>query len=761
MTASILILSAASCISIAADGGFGGGSGSLEDPFLIEDADDFKAIQKNLSAHYKLVNDIDLSGSGLRPIGDQSRPFKGSLTGGSDENGLYEISNFEYSSISGPTGLFGWADNARFSNLVLRNFIIEAKDHERGSFLASTINNSTEVVDCTVIDSKLTGWIRLGLVGYANNSMILDCLSEHIQIEGTREIGGILGEGRNTKIINCHSDGILVGKQEVGGVVGYLRGTSSSIDGSSSSCTIKVISEPVTSPAEPRYIGGLAGCVNSTSVTNSFAEGDIEGGSIDGIFNYTGGLVGFSSSGNFKDCYATGDVSVNGSHIGGLIGGSGNSTFLDCSAEGAVKGMGYVGGLLGSSYNDTISECSAKGTVEGMNRIGGLLGSSIQGTISQSSANGTVKGTGDYAGGLIGHSFLDHAISQCSVLEGANVEGVDNVGGLAGTADGPGSSVDDSYKIEGCSVASTVVVKGKDNIGGLVGEIRDVSVTKCDVKGSVEGINSVGGIAGHCSDWVSISECFVSGTTEVTGSSNVGGVAGYCSQSSISGCSVTGDTKVTGSFGVGGLAGYLAAGEITDSYVAGNSIVTGSSNVGGLVGGLVASNLSRSFMAGDVSGNNYVGGLAGLMNIGGYIVSDCYVTGDVLGTGSSIGGLVGDLYAGEIKNSLALNEFVTGSSDVGRIYGSNAGGTLSDTCAWINMSDGSDHFKDGETNVTSADVWRKYPSSGWETSGFGGEWELNTYGDFLLPVHAWTDKNVAANATHLIPKYFIIYNGNG
>ncbi|MDR2944041.1 MAG: InlB B-repeat-containing protein, partial [Methanosarcinales archaeon] len=142
-------------------------------------------------------------------------------------------------------------------------------------------------------------------------------------------------------------------------------------------------------------------------------------------------------------------------------------------------------------------------------------------------------------------------------------------------------------------------------------------------------------------------------------------------------------------------------------------------------------------------------------------VSDCYVTGDVLGTGSSVGGLVGDFYKGEIKNSLALNEFVKGSTDVGRIYGLKTDGTLSDTCAWINMSDGSGHFKDGETNVTSVKVWRKYPSSGWATSGFGGDWELNTYGDFLLPVHAWTDKNVAADAAHLIPKYSITYDGNG
>ena len=41
-----------------AQGFFAGGNGTKENPFLIEDADDLNAIRNNLSAHYKMINDI-------------------------------------------------------------------------------------------------------------------------------------------------------------------------------------------------------------------------------------------------------------------------------------------------------------------------------------------------------------------------------------------------------------------------------------------------------------------------------------------------------------------------------------------------------------------------------------------------------------------------------------------------------------------------------------------------------------------------------
>lgn len=40
---------------------FAGGSGTREDPYLIETADQLNAIRYGLDRHYKLIADIDLS----------------------------------------------------------------------------------------------------------------------------------------------------------------------------------------------------------------------------------------------------------------------------------------------------------------------------------------------------------------------------------------------------------------------------------------------------------------------------------------------------------------------------------------------------------------------------------------------------------------------------------------------------------------------------------------------------------------------------
>jgi len=79
------------------DGNFGGGTGSVSDPFIIEDVWDLQEMNKNLSANYTLSNDIDASetatwndGAGFLPIGERyyhmdgwsEKPFTGSLDGG-------------------------------------------------------------------------------------------------------------------------------------------------------------------------------------------------------------------------------------------------------------------------------------------------------------------------------------------------------------------------------------------------------------------------------------------------------------------------------------------------------------------------------------------------------------------------------------------------------------------------------------------------------------------------------------------------------
>lgn len=102
---------------------YGGGSGTVEDPYRIYDANQMNAIGANSgdwNKHFILMADIDLSaftGTEFNVIGTSRNPFTGTFDGHG-----FEISNFTYVSTgSNWTGLFGHiiGQNAQVKNLGL------------------------------------------------------------------------------------------------------------------------------------------------------------------------------------------------------------------------------------------------------------------------------------------------------------------------------------------------------------------------------------------------------------------------------------------------------------------------------------------------------------------------------------------------------------------------------------------------------------------------------------------------------------------
>ena len=122
---------------------------------------------------------------------------------------------------------------------------------------------------------------------------------------------------------------------------------------------------------------------------------------------------------------------------------------------------------------------------------------------------------------------------------------------------------------------------------------------------------------------------------------------------------------ISGITDVGGLAGRVYNGSITNSYATGS--VTGNNYVGGLAGGARGS-ITNSYATGSVTGNNYVGGLVGGIDDGGSITNS-YATGSVTGD-AYVGGLAGHVYAGSITNSYATGS-VTGNAFVGGLVGAD------------------------------------------------------------------------------------------
>ena len=150
------------------------------------------------------------------------------------------------------------------------------------------------------------------------------------------------------------------------------------------------------------------------------------------------------------------------------------------------------------------------------------------------------------------------------------------------------------------------------------------------------------------------------------GFSRVGGVCGYNS-STITNCYnkgvVDGTADAAGSFG--GVCG-CNLGILTNCYNTG--IVKGQSFVGG-VSGDNNKTITNCYNTGIVSGQSYVGGVNGY-NINGTIIN-CNTTGEVNGTGSHVGGVIGmNLSNGTITNCYYDSTVYTGAA-----IGTNSGTT--------------------------------------------------------------------------------------
>jgi len=184
--------------------------------------------------------------------------------------------------------------------------------------------------------------------------------------------------------------------------------------------------------------------------------------------------------------------------------------------------------------------------------------------------------------------------------------------------------------------------------GGLVGRsLGATSITDCDVTGTINGYQGIGGLLG-CNDdggMVTILRCW----TNVAISTNTYGVNG-------------------------GLVGTTKGGAITKSFALGSvSFSAGTpSAMGGLVGMLRDTSITDSYARGNVSGNQNVGGLVGYMDLSS-VVLRCYSTGLVNATlPATAGGLVGV----------------------------NSGATVTDSYYDMNTSNQSDSLSKGQPLIT-------------------------------------------------------------
>ena len=347
---------------------FAGGSGSAEDPWKIATAEQLDRIRDDLTAHYILIDDIDLSGyENWMPIGTfQPR---------SDAPEDAEVPHPDYAF----TGTFDGAGHT-ISNLTI------SCEAPMGAGLfgcaSGTESNAASIGHFTLKDVNVSGFY---LVGGAVGLQFMNCPVSDIHLEGDNKltgmqgIGGIVGIGFDL-ISDCSATADVIVSGDDGACAGVIAGgtTMSSIK------NCQVTGGSITAEGNAAWgFGALCGAPwGAAEITDCKVSGTVI--TVNGENNrLVGGLVGFGGTyapeapAQITGCTVE-DVTITVSEttdsVGGLIGagkemmeGSDQmSSFIisDCAVSGSISGGGnYVDAVVGDPACAASVDCQGGMTI--------------------------------------------------------------------------------------------------------------------------------------------------------------------------------------------------------------------------------------------------------------------------------------------------------------------------------------------------------------------------------------------------------------
>lgn len=215
----------------------------------------------------------------------------------------------------------------------------------------------------------------VGLFGYikpVSSAAIVKNVTFTGDVHGVGYVGALVGYiHTSAQVVNSHTSGdVTADSTTAGGLVGYIRGYSTSvIDGSSATGAVLVDSG--------QSAGGLIGEAHYAMITDSFATGTATATGD----SYAGGFIGYADGVTVERSYSAGDVAAD-REAAGFIGYLSAGIISDCYSLGSVtytrtSGLGSVGGFLGYAWNSTVTDCYSIGAVTGNPAVtsnGGFLG---------------------------------------------------------------------------------------------------------------------------------------------------------------------------------------------------------------------------------------------------------------------------------------------------------------------------------------------------------------------------------------------------
>ena len=365
------------------------GKGSINDPYIVRDAEDFNNIRnlltENTYTYFRMTADINLSDyTAWTPINPLNKAF-GIMFDGQN----HKISHFTCTSGS-RASVFGVL-HGEVKNLTIED-----------SQVVTTTDSPIGIV------AAWNGNVNGTLQGRMENVHVI---RGKVSSSVYTYIGGLSGRSGAGTFINCSFNGTVERSDALtyedayhpmGGILGGAE-DGVTIQGCSTSGTMTVNSG--------RASGGILGyCATTLDITG---------------------------------CQSTMSISSRDDVVGGIVGyASGSITVTKCAFEGQINAYaGVAGGILGqgnasSGYGTRISRCFSSGTIKGTTAMGGILGrASNQGlTMEDCGTTMNINASDSYNGGMLADAPMNTTIRRC--YASGEVIGKFALGGLIGRAFG-------------------------------------------------------------------------------------------------------------------------------------------------------------------------------------------------------------------------------------------------------------------------------------------------------------------------------------
>ncbi len=511
ITAGGSILNFNGIIEILECASFAGGTGSADDPHIIDSdmrLDLLSRLINNTSASYNtykaayfvLTADIDMSITDAPWASNSTHP-------NANTNGFIPIGKTPNASSSAAglgqanhfRGQLDCAD-AAISNLYISNTNNDAVGYFQGHYIGlfGFLSNNAVITNCTLANATITGYEDIGgFAGFADGDVTIsgNTVTNSSITANYGRAGGIAGKLTSsaneiaTISANTVGNATITGYEDIGGFAGFADGdvtisgntvTNSSITanygraggiaGKLTSGVNEIATISANTVGNVTIIanidaGGIVGqsrltATAGSSATNIISMNIVTDSSImtstngDDIMNYPGGAGGIAGS------LATGD-SANNLISNNLVKNS--SIIADVSNAGGLVGFMDTFATSGTKTNTNILSSNAVtgGSVTAATNAGGLVGLSYNfdagdnnlASIIKAFVATTVTASAENSGGIIGFSSnADEITSFFSITDsfftGTLSAGSGSVGGImASVVDAPSATLINSYAV--------------------------------------------------------------------------------------------------------------------------------------------------------------------------------------------------------------------------------------------------------------------------------------------------------------------------